>query len=72
MKLLTTTLAIIIILLLLNNIQLRRTIKQRSKYHTNMSRQEMSDILMTLTGRYIAVFIPADTSVMPYLVKDKK
>lgn len=71
MKPLTTTLAIIIIILLIWNTQLRRTIKQRSKYHTNMSRQEMSDILMTVTGRDIAVFIPNDTSVMPYLVKDK-
>lgn len=71
MKLLTTTLACIIMLLLLNNIQLRRTINTRSKYHTNMSRQEMSDILMTVTGKDIAVFIPSDTTVMPYLVKDK-
>lgn len=71
MKLLTTTLTCIIIALLIHIGHLERTINTRSKYHTNLSRQEMSDILMTVTGKDIAVFIPADSSVMPYLVKDK-
>lgn len=68
MKLLTTTLACIIVLLLINNIQLRRTI---NKYRSNIPREEMADILMKVTGGDIAVFIPGDTTVMPYLIKDK-
>jgi hypothetical protein len=67
MKLLTTFLALIIVLLLLNIFEL----KKRQRYRSNLSREEMSDLLMKVTGDDIAVFIPADTTVWPYLVKDK-
>lgn len=67
MKLLTTLLALTIALLLLNIFEL----KKKQRYHTNLSRQEMSDLLMQVTGKDIAVFIPGDTTVMPYLIKDK-
>lgn len=67
MKLLTTLFALIIVLLLLNLFEL----KKRQRYRSNLSREEMSDLLMKVTGKDIAVFIPGDTTVMPYLIKDK-
>lgn len=66
MKLLTTLFALIIVLLLLNIFEL----KKRQRYRSNLSREEMSDLLMKVTGGDIAVYIPEDTTVMPYLIKD--
>lgn len=64
-------LAIFMALLLVENFRLEKAVQSRQRYRSNIPREEMSDLLMKVTGGDIAVYIPGDTSVMPYLIKDK-
>jgi hypothetical protein len=41
-------------------------------YQTNLTREEMKEVLSTVAIDTIALMIPGDTSVMPYLIKSKR
>lgn len=41
-------------------------------YRTNLTREEMKDQLSKVVTDSIALLVPGDTSVMPYLIKSKR
>lgn len=61
-------------ILYIKNWSLNRRLKCKTTtyYQTNLSREEMKQVLFRVANDSISVMIPNDTSVMPYLIKSVK
>lgn len=64
-------LTIFIGILYLDNRRLKQ-INKLGPYQTNLTREEMKEALYPAVNDTIAVMIPYDTNVMPYLIKQHK
>ena len=64
-------LGIMSIILFRDNISLERKLKDKVYYKSDLTRAEMVNALKPLCGTRYSLFLPGDTSVLPYIIKNK-
>lgn len=61
------------VFLYFDNLYLKKRLEIKpSYYQTNLTREEMKEVLHESINDTIALVIPGDTSIMPYLIKQNK
>lgn len=63
------TLAIAVNVLILGTKDIYSTSIKKPVYKTNLPRQTVIDLLLQVANDSVAVFVPGDTSLTPYLIK---